>query len=85
MIRHQECASWREGKTSLDGIAIDAALKTTLERVMPIYQKRWWPEHDRANREWIAAMQPLVDRHGPALSQALARVYDVSWPRDPIP
>ena len=74
-----------EGKTSLDGIAIDAALKTTLERIMPIYQKRWWTEHDRANRDWIAAMQPLVDRHGPALSQALARVYDVSWPRDPIP
>jgi len=74
-----------EGKTSLDGIAIDAALKATLERIMPIYQKRWWPEHDRANREWIVAMQPLVDRHGAALSQALARVYDVSWPRDPIP
>jgi hypothetical protein len=79
-----------EGKTararaSLEGIAIDAALKTTLERIMPIYQKRWWPEHDRANRDWIVAMQPLVDRHGAALSQALARVYDVSWPRDPIP
>jgi hypothetical protein len=73
-----------EGKTSLDAIVIDAALKATLERLMPIYQKRWWPEHDRANREWIAAMQPLVDRHGPGLSQALARVYDVSWPRDPI-
>jgi hypothetical protein len=74
-----------EGKSSLDGISIDAALKATLERIMPIYQKRWWPEHDRANREWIAAMQPLVDRHGAALSQALARVYGVSWPRDPIP
>jgi hypothetical protein len=74
-----------EGKTRLDGIAIDAALKATLERLMPIYQKRWWPEHDRANREWIVAMQPLVDRFGPALSQALARVYGVSWPRDPIP
>ena len=74
-----------EGKSSLDGIAIDAALKATLERLMPIYQKRWWPEHDRANREWIAAMRPLVDRHGAALSQALARVYGVSWPREPIP
>jgi hypothetical protein len=74
-----------EGKTSLDGIAIDAALKATLERLMPIYRKRWWPEHDRANREWTVAMQPLVDRHGLALSQALARAYGVSWPRDPIP
>jgi hypothetical protein len=74
-----------DGKPSLDGIAIDAALKATLERMMPIYQKALWPEHDRANREWIAAMRPLVDRHGAALSQALARVYDVSWSRDPIP
>ena len=30
-------------------------------------------------------MQPLVDRHGAALSEALARVYGVSWPREPIP
>ena len=85
MIAIKNALRGAEGKTSLDGIAIDAALKATLERIMPIYQKRWWPEHDRANREWIATMQPLVDRHGAALSQALARVYDVSWPRDPIP
>jgi hypothetical protein len=74
-----------EGKTSLEGVAIDAALKATLERLMPIYQKRWWPEHDRANREWIVVMQPIVERHGPALSQALERVYDATWPREPIP
>jgi hypothetical protein len=74
-----------EGKPSLDGIAIDAGLKATLERMMPIYQKQWWAGHDRANREWIATMQPLVDRHGPALSQSLARVYGVSWPSEPIP
>ena len=30
-------------------------------------------------------MQPLVDRHGAALGQALARVYDAKWPSDPIP
>jgi hypothetical protein len=64
MIAIKNALRGAEGKTSLDGIAIDAALKATLERIMPIYQKRWWPEHDRANREWIAAMQPFVDRHG---------------------
>ena len=85
MIAIKNALRGAEGKTSLDGIAIDPALKATLERLMPIYQKRWWPDHDRANREWIAAMQPLVDRHSAALSQALARVYDTSWPRDPIP
>jgi hypothetical protein len=52
---------------------------------MPIYQKHWWPAHDRANREWIAAAQLLVDRHGAAISQALARTYGVTWPNQPIP
>jgi hypothetical protein len=74
-----------EGKTTLEGIAIDANLKATLERLMPIYQKRWWPEHDRTNRAWIAAVQPLLDRHGAALSQAVARVYNVTWPPTPVP
>ena len=74
-----------EVKPSLDGIKIDAGLKATLERLMPIYRKHWWPEHDRGNRAWIAAVQPLLERHGTALSQALTRTYDTTWPNDPIP
>jgi len=74
-----------EDKSNLDGIAIDPALKTTLERLMPIYQKLWWRSHDRGNREWIAAVQPLIDQHGAAISQALARTYGVTWPNKPIP
>jgi hypothetical protein len=74
-----------EGKPSLDGIAIDQALKATLERLMSIYQRHWWPEHDRANRAWIAAVQPLLDRHGVALGRALTRTYDSTWPSEPIP
>ena len=73
-----------EGKTTLEELVIDANLKTTLEQLMPIYQKRWWPEHDRTNRAWIAAVQPLLDRHGLALSRAVARTYDVTWPGGPI-
>ena len=75
----------REGKASLDGIAIDAGLKETLERLMPIYQKHVSPEHDRRNRAWIGAVQPLLDRHGTALSQALTRTYESTWPSDPVP
>jgi hypothetical protein len=74
-----------EGKPNLDGITLDADLKMTLERLMPIYQRYWWPAHDRANREWITAAQPLVDRHGASISQALARTYGVTWPNQPIP
>jgi hypothetical protein len=74
-----------EGKASLDGIAIDASLKATLEGLMPIYRKHWWPEHDRANRAWIAAAEPLIARHGAAISQAVTRAYETTWPASPIP
>lgn len=73
-----------EGHANLDGVAIDPALKATLERVMPIYLKSAWPAQDRANRAWIEALQPLLDRHGLAISRALARTYDTAWPGDPI-
>jgi hypothetical protein len=74
-----------EGKPDLNGIEIDGALRATLERLMPIYQKRWWPEHDRANRAWIDAVQPLLARHGTALSQAITRAYETTWPAAPVP
>jgi hypothetical protein len=73
-----------EGKDTLDGIAIDPPLKATLERLMPIYRTHGWPEHDRANREWITAIVPLVDRHGAAISQSLTRVYGTTWPAEPM-
>jgi hypothetical protein len=74
-----------EAQASLEGIAVDADLKATLEALMPIYRKHWWPEHDRVNRAWIAAVQPLLERHGAALSQALTRTYDTTWPSKPVP
>jgi hypothetical protein len=85
MVEIKSALRGAEGKPSLDGIEIDQALKTTLERLMPIYQRRWWPEHDRANRAWIAAVQPLLARHGTALSHALTRAYETTWPSDPVP
>jgi hypothetical protein len=73
-----------EGRSSLDGIAIEPALKSMLERLMPIYRTHGWPEHDRANREWIAAIVPLVDRHGTSISQSLTRTYGTTWPAEPM-
>jgi hypothetical protein len=51
---------------------------------MPIYRKYWWPAHDRSNREWIAAVRPVIDRHGAALNQAIARAYNVTAPDNPV-
>jgi hypothetical protein len=72
------------GKANLDGLTIDASVKATLERLMPIYRKHWWDAHDRSNREWIAAAQPMVDRHGAALNEAVARAYAVTKPDNPV-
>lgn len=74
-----------EGKLSLEGVAIDSRLRATLERLMPIYQKHWWPAHDRANQAWIAAVKPLIERHGGALAAAVTAVYGAAWPGEPMP
>jgi hypothetical protein len=74
-----------ENKTTLEGISLDSGLRTTLERVMPIYMKHWWAAHDRANRAWIAGAQPLLDRHGAALAKTVTAVYGATWPTEPMP
>ena len=70
-----------EGKTSpscKSGLRPD--LVEALERAAPVYRAHWWPQHDRANREWIAAVAPLVEQMGVELSGRLADVYQRPWP-----
>jgi hypothetical protein len=71
-------------KETLEGLPIDAGVRTTLERLMPIYRKYWWASHDKSNRDWIAAVRPLVDRYGPALNAAIARAYGIASPDNPV-
>jgi len=73
-----------EHRPTLDGVMVNADLKATLERMMPIYRKAGWPEQDRANRAWIAAVEPLLDQHAAAISRAIARTYETTWPQAPI-
>lgn len=73
-----------EGRTTLDGIAIDADLKVTLESMMPVYRATAWNGHDRANRAWIDVVTPLVVRHGAAIRDGLTRVYGIAWPAEPM-
>ena len=51
-----------------------------LERAAPVYRAHWWPEQDRANREWIAQVAPMVQQMGVELSGQLADVYQRPWP-----
>jgi hypothetical protein len=65
---------------TLSQVALDTALIATLERTAPIYRKTWWPAHLAANREWHAAMQALLNRHGAELVRYVTRAYELQWP-----
>lgn len=55
-------------------------LVAALDQAAPIYRQRWWPEQDRSNRAWIAAMTPLVRSRGAELAGELAEIYQSRWP-----
>jgi hypothetical protein len=59
-------------------------LVATLNQAAIIYRARWWPEQDRANRAWIAAVAPLVRQMGTGLAGQLSEIYESGWPRQPI-
>ena len=62
-------------KSGLQGDLVEA-----LDRAAPVYRAHWWAEQDRANREWIAQIAPMVRQMGVGLSGQLAAVYQRPWP-----
>jgi hypothetical protein len=84
MIEIKDRLAAAEGKPSLEGAGLDPALRTALERAAPVYRARWWPEHDRANREWVRGARPLLRRYAPKLSERVAASFRAPWPRAPI-
>jgi len=84
MVEIKTALRGAERMRSLEGMILDAGVKATLERLMPIYMKPWSAGHWHSNREWVAAVRVLLERHEAALAKALARTYDTSWPPEPI-
>jgi len=76
--------SEQEGAASLPESGLDAEWIRVLEAAAPVYRERWWPEHNRANLAWIAAVQPFVDRYAGAITKELAKAYGASWPSRPV-
>ena len=70
-------------KKSCDA-GLPVSLTQALEAAAPVYRAHLWPEHDRANRRWIASVAPLVRRNGLDLSHRLAEIYQTPWPKDRI-
>ena len=70
----------------LDRIAdLPGDVRGILQRVAPIYERVWWPAHQRANREWVAAMAPLVVSHGSDVLAFITRAYGTRWPAGGYP
>jgi hypothetical protein len=55
-------------------------LVEALDGAAPVYRAHWWAQQDRANREWIAQVAPMVRQMGVELSGQLADVYQRPWP-----
>src|SRR5262249_12103977 len=45
-----------ENASNLSQSGVNPDLAKILESVAPIYRTQWWPQHDRANRFWIAVV-----------------------------
>jgi hypothetical protein len=68
-----------ESARSLKESGLSPGFIAILENAAPIYRERWWPEHNRANLAWVAAVRPLLDQHAAALKEDLAKVFGARW------
>jgi carboxymethylenebutenolidase len=50
-----------------------------LQSAAPVYRKYWWPEHDAANRAWIAEATPKIRSLSPAVPDRLEQLYGTPW------
>lgn len=69
-----------EKQPDLSTSGLRAEFIAAMGKAAPIYRAHWWPAQDRANRTWVAALEPSVARTGEELGVRLARVYQSQWP-----
>ena len=73
-----------ENASSVSRAHLDPGLIRVLDNAAPIYREHWWAVHDKANRDWIAAVTPLADQNGEQLSQELVAAFETPWPDGPL-
>ncbi|HKE22988.1 MAG TPA: hypothetical protein VKB88_11410 [Bryobacteraceae bacterium] len=72
------------GVRTLSGLSLAADHRRFLETAAPIYRRYWWPQHDAANRAWIA---DVAQRTTPVAAQIIDRLttlYGIKWFDAPI-
>jgi hypothetical protein len=80
----EDCDELSGAKKKTCDAGLPGNITPVLDSVAPIYRKYWWPEHDRANRKWIAGVSPLVRNKGLELAERLAEIYQTKWPTEKI-
>lgn len=73
-----------ESSLETGSIAIPDDLRLVLHKAAPIYRRHWWPKHEALNRQWIAALNTLIQEHGDSLYKALTTIYEEPWPGNPV-
>jgi hypothetical protein len=68
----------------LDDPAIENELRATLEAARAVFDKYFWPEQDRVNRAWIAAITERVNAIAPEVISRLENTYDSKWFSTPV-
>lgn len=84
LVETERRLSDSEKASSLKDAGIKPELTSVLEAAAPIYRRKWWPEHERANQKWIAAVTPLLEKYGKAVTAQLATAYRTSWPTERV-
>jgi len=73
-----------ENAPSVQDRGLERDLVTVLERAAPAYRAAWWPRHDRANRDWVAMIDVLLQQYGATVSSQIAGAYRTAWPVQPF-
>lgn|SRR5579871_2667532 len=76
----ESCPDLQGKTTPLCKSGLRQDLVEALEKAAPVYRAHWWEQQDRANRDWIASVTPMVEKMGVELSAQLADVYQTPWP-----
>jgi hypothetical protein len=72
------------GAKTLTGLSLAADHRRFLEAAAPIYRRYWWPQHDAANRAWIADVSLRTAPVAPQIIGRLTSLYGVKWFDTPV-
>jgi len=72
------------GAKTLAHLSLAAGHRRFLEASAPIYKRYWWPQHDAANRAWIADVARRTAPVAPQIIDRLTKLYGVKWFDRPV-